>query len=178
MRSVQKSVRGFCFLWAGCICVATLARSQAGAPAATSPADASANRPAPAPAAAAPASSGLSLVRAGFENASPLQWEVDPDGTVNVRLLYDYERDSPNRAAGHFHFQIQGRPGAELTLVLHNFDNVYNGRPGPAVSGKSICYLSEDGRRWYRLPELSGIRWWSAPLPALSLSLPGIGKKA
>ena len=72
------------------------------------------------------------LVRAGFENASPLQWDVDPNGTVNVRLLYDYERDSPNRAAGHFHFQLQGRPGTELTLVLHNFDNVYNGRPGAA----------------------------------------------
>jgi hypothetical protein len=91
-------------------------------------------------------------VRAGFENASPLQWDVDADGTVHVRLLYDYERDSPNRAAGHFHFQLQGRPGTELTLVLHNFDNVYNGRPGAAVSGTSICYLSDDGRRWRVIP--------------------------
>src|SRR5688500_5382218 len=138
MRAVAKSARGLCFLWAaGCICVATSACWVVAEQAATR---------------AAPASFGLSLVRAGFENASPLQWDVDPDGTVNVRLLYDYERDSPNRAAGHFHFQLQGRPGAELTLVLHNFDNVYNGRPGAAVSGKSICYLSEDRKRWRIIP--------------------------
>src|SRR5688572_23625678 len=141
MRAVQKPARGLYFLWvAGCIYVAASAGSGGAAPAATPPA------PAALPAV------GLSLVRAGFENASPLQWDVDPDGTVNVRLLYDYERDSPNRAAGHFHFQLQGQPGAELTLVLHNFDNVYNGRPGAAVSGRSICYLSEDGKRWRVIP--------------------------
>jgi len=130
MRAVEMSVRRLFFLWAaGCVCVTTLASAPA---------------PSPVP--------GLSLVRTGFENASPLQWDVDPDGTVNVRLLYDYERDSPNRAAGHFHFQLQGRPGTELTVVLHNFDNVYNGKPGAAVSGKSACYLSQDGRRWRVIP--------------------------
>jgi len=95
---------------------------------------------------------GLSLVNWGFENASPLQWDVDADGVVNIRLLYDYERDSPNRAAGHWHFQLQGRPGAELTLVLHNFENIYNRRPGVPVSKNSICFVSEDGRQWRVLP--------------------------
>jgi hypothetical protein len=94
----------------------------------------------------------LDFIRTGFENGSPVQWEVDADGVVNIQMLYDYERNSPNRAAGHWHFQLQGKPGADLTLVLHNFDNVYNGRPGAAVSKKSICYVSSDGRRWSVIP--------------------------
>jgi hypothetical protein len=94
----------------------------------------------------------LEYVCTGFENASPLQWRIAPDGTVHIELLYDYERNSPNRAAGHWHFQLHGKPGANLTLVLHNFDNVYNGRPGPAVSKKSICYVSTDCRQWRVIP--------------------------
>ncbi|HEX8914667.1 MAG TPA: M14 family zinc carboxypeptidase, partial [Humisphaera sp.] len=76
----------------------------------------------------------------------------DADGVVHVRLMYDYERASPNRAGGHFHFQVQGKPGSDLTLVLHNFDNVYNGRFGAAVSPKSICYVSADGKAWRVIP--------------------------
>ncbi len=107
------------------------------------------SRAAEEPAVAKPA---LAFVNWGFENASPLQWETDADGTVHVRLLYDYERNSPNRAAGHWHFQLQGKPGTDVTLVLHNFDNIYNGRPGAAVSDKSICYVSPDGERWRVVP--------------------------
>ena len=71
-----------------------------------------------------PAKSGVDHVGNGFENGSPLQWEADADGAVHVRLLYDYERQSPNRAAGHWHFQLQGQPGSDVTLVLQNFDNI------------------------------------------------------
>jgi hypothetical protein len=39
-----------------------------------------------------------------------------------------------------------------LNLILHNFDNVWNGRPGPAVSKKSICYISPTGRQWQVVP--------------------------
>jgi len=94
----------------------------------------------------------LAFINTGFENASPLQWQTDSNGTIQVFLLYDYERNSPNRAAGHWHFQLQGEPGADLTLVLHNFDNVYNGRPGVAVSKKSLCYVSPNGKQWKVLP--------------------------
>lgn len=110
--------------------------------------------PAPARAADEPgrAKPALEYINTGFENASPLQWETDAEGTVHVRLLYDYERNSPNRAAGHWHFQLQATPGTDLTLVLHNFDNVYNGRPGAAVSKRSICYVSPDGKHWKVIP--------------------------
>jgi len=95
---------------------------------------------------------GLIYISSGFENASPIRWDIASDGVIHVRMSYDYERGSPNRAAGHWHFQLQGRPGSELTLVLHNFDNIYNGRPGAAVSKRSICYISGDGKQWQVIP--------------------------
>jgi hypothetical protein len=94
----------------------------------------------------------LAFINNGFENASPLQWQIDANGTIQVSLLYDYERSSSNRAAGHWHFQLQGEPGADPTLVLTNFNNIYNGRPGAAVSKKSICYTSANGKQWQVLP--------------------------
>jgi len=104
---------------------------------------------APAEPAARPA---LDFINTAFENASPLNWEVDADGTVHVYLLYDYERSSPNRAAGHWHFQVQAAKGSDLTIVLHNFDNVWNGKKGSPVSDKTVTYLSHDGRKWTAMP--------------------------
>ena len=102
---------------------------------------------------AVPAGASVVYVNSGFENASPLQWDVNrDDGAMNIRLLYDYERASPNRAAGHWHFQVQGKAGSEVTIVLHNFDNVWNGKPGSPVSAKSICFTSNDGKRWQVIP--------------------------
>lgn len=88
----------------------------------------------------------------GFENASPLQWQVGAGGEIEVEVMYDYERDSPNRAAGHWHFRIDGEPGTDHVLVLRNFDNVWNGQAGPPVSAKSICYVSNDGKQWKVIP--------------------------
>ena len=34
-----------------------------------------------------------------FENASPLWYETEVDGVIQLHLLYDHERNSPNRAA-------------------------------------------------------------------------------
>src|SRR6476660_5240759 len=53
----------------------------------------------------------LEYIHTAFENGSPLDWEIDPDGTARIGLLYDHERASPNRAAGHWHFQLQARAG-------------------------------------------------------------------
>ena len=49
----------------------------------------------------------LDYINTCFENGSPVQWEAGSDGRIHIRLLYDYERASPNRAAGHWHFQLQ-----------------------------------------------------------------------
>ena len=83
-----------------------------------------------------------------FENASPLHWEIGTDGAILVSLQYDHERASPNRAAGHWFFRLEGRPGSTHTLVLRNFANIWNGRPGLPIDAKTTCALSDDGRTW------------------------------
>lgn len=90
----------------------------------------------------------LHYINTSFENASPLHWEISPNGVVHVYLVYDQERSSPNRANGHWFFEIQALPGAELTFVLHNFDNVWNGRKGSPLDDRTIGFVSEDGKAW------------------------------
>jgi hypothetical protein len=96
--------------------------------------------------------SDLVFLNTSFENASPLYWEADANNLVNVYLIYDQERASPNRANGHWFFQVQAKPGAELTFVLHNFDNVWNGQKGSPIDMRTVCFLSQDGRSWQTIP--------------------------
>jgi hypothetical protein len=42
---------------------------------------------------------GLEFIDTGFENASPLWYDI-VENVVRIHLLYDHERASPNRAAG------------------------------------------------------------------------------
>jgi hypothetical protein len=90
----------------------------------------------------------LKFINTGFENASPLNWEVDSNEVINLGLIYDHERSSPNRAANHWYFQIQAEPGSDLTLVLKNFDNIWNGQKAYPVSEKTSCIISEDRINW------------------------------
>jgi len=96
--------------------------------------------------------SDLIFLNTSFENGSPLYWEADANNVVNVHLVYDQERASPNRANGHWFFQAQAKPGAELTFVLHNFDNVWNGQKGSPIDKRTVCFVSEDGRSWHAIP--------------------------
>ena len=83
-----------------------------------------------------------------FENASPVWYELDERGRIQVHLTYDLERESPNRANGHWHFKIQAAKGSRHTVVLNNLNNVWNGKPGVPVSDRTICKVSEDGKNW------------------------------
>jgi hypothetical protein len=94
---------------------------------------------------------GLEFIETGFENASPLWYEVI-DGVVRINLLYDHERASPNRAAGHIHFLLHARPGSKLTLEFRNLDNVWNGQPGSVAGELKTVTISEDGRTWRTVP--------------------------
>jgi len=94
----------------------------------------------------------LYFINTTFENASPLEWEIDENGSVVIGLLYDHERNSPNRASGHWHFQVQAKPGSDLTLILKNFDNVWNGKTAVPISDRSICFVSLDGKKWKAIP--------------------------
>lgn len=94
----------------------------------------------------------LEYIHTGFENGSPVQWEIEPNGIVHIGLLYDHERASPNRAAGHWHVQLQAPADTELTVVLENFNNIWNGKPGSPISERTSCFVSPDGRAWTALP--------------------------
>jgi hypothetical protein len=90
----------------------------------------------------------LEFIDTSFENASPLWYDFAPDGTINLHLLYDLERSSPNRAAGHFHFLIEARPGSTLTLEFKNLDNVWNGRPASIAAELKSAVISTNDRDW------------------------------
>jgi hypothetical protein len=94
----------------------------------------------------------LRFINTAFENASQLDWEVDSAGVVILSLIYDHERSSPNRAANHWYFQIQAEPGSDLTLVLKNFDNIWNGQRAYPISERTNCLISDDGKNWTAIP--------------------------
>jgi hypothetical protein len=96
--------------------------------------------------------SSLKYISTNFENASQLDWEVDSLGIVNVSLMYDHERASPNRANGHWHFKLEADSGSEVTVILKNFENVWNGMKGVPVSEKTNCLISKDGKNWTVIP--------------------------
>ena len=107
---------------------------------------------APRPATASTNRTGLEFIDTSFENASPLWYEFAEDGTIQVHLLYDHERSSPNRAAGHIHFLLQARPGSRLTLEFRNLDNVWNGQSGSIARELKTVVVSENGRDWKPVP--------------------------
>lgn len=90
----------------------------------------------------------LIFINTNFENASQLDWEVDEAGLVQITLNYDHERSSPNRANGHWHFQVIADKGSDLTIVLKDFRNIWNGMPGVPISAKTNTLVSEDGKNW------------------------------
>lgn len=98
--------------------------------------------------------SGLIFIDTSIENASPLWYEI-VDNVVRIHLLYDHERASPNRAAGHIHFVLHAKPGASLTLEFRNLDNVWNGQPGSVAGELKTVAISEDGTTWATVPTAS-----------------------
>ncbi|MBN1671053.1 MAG: peptidase M14 [Kiritimatiellae bacterium] len=95
----------------------------------------------------------LQFINTAFENASPANWHIEDDGkAATVELFYDHERDAPNRAAGHWHLRLEGEPGTAARITLKNFDNVWNGKHGSPISGKTGCFVSTDGTQWRHIP--------------------------
>ena len=97
---------------------------------------------------ASAAPGGFEFIDTSFENASPLWYDYAPDGTINIHLIYDHERDSPNRAAGHFHFRLQAKPGSELTLEFKNLDNIWNSQSASIAKELKAAVISADDRTW------------------------------
>ncbi len=91
---------------------------------------------------------GFVFLDTSIENASPVWHDSLPDGAIRVHLLYDHERASPNRAAGHIHFLLQTTPGSKLTLEFTNLDNVWNGKPGSVAKELKTVAVSTNGCDW------------------------------
>ena len=98
-----------------------------------------------------PPAAAIDFIDTSIENGSPLWYEV-VDNIVRINLIYDHERSSPNRAAGHIHFVLHARPGASLTLEFRNLDNVWNGQPGSVAGELKTIAISEDGKAWRTVP--------------------------
>jgi hypothetical protein len=96
--------------------------------------------------------SDFEYIDTSFENASPLYWEIDPNGQIQIFLHYDHERASTNRAAGHWHFRIEAKKGSQQTIILNNLLNVYDGRKASPARESSISVISSDGLHWRALP--------------------------
>ena len=93
----------------------------------------------------------VDFIDTSIENGSPLWYEV-VDNVVRINLIYDHERASPNRAAGHIHFVLHAKPGALLTLEFRNLDNVWNGQPGSVAGELKTVAISDDATVWRTVP--------------------------
>jgi len=93
----------------------------------------------------------LDFIDTGIENGSPLWYEI-VDNVIRLNLIYDHERSSPNRAAGHIHFMLHARPASSFTLEFRNLDNVWNGQPGSVAGELKSVAISDDGKRWRTVP--------------------------
>jgi len=94
----------------------------------------------------------ISYIDNSFENASPLNWEIQGDTAVKIFLFADYERESLNRQTDHWYFKVEADKGTRMKIILSKFlPDVYNGKK--AVSWWSFknvisCYISYDGKNW------------------------------
>ncbi|MGC1241318.1 MAG: M14 family zinc carboxypeptidase [Chryseosolibacter sp.] len=95
---------------------------------------------------------GLIYINTSFENASPLNWKVNDEGDIVLNLVYDHQRSSLNRSISHLHFQVQARKGSDLTFIIDNHVNIYNGRNGRVSSDRTSLYTSPDGKKWAPIP--------------------------
>lgn len=92
------------------------------------------------------------FVHTGFENASPMNWRVESADRVVGSLVYDHERFSRNRAVNHFHFRVEAAAGTEVTVILENFDNIWNNRFASDLSERSRFVVSFDNKKWESRP--------------------------
>jgi hypothetical protein len=93
----------------------------------------------------------VDFIDTSIENGSPLWYEV-VDNVIRLNLIYDHERSSPNRAAGHIHFMLHARPASSFTLEFRNLDNVWNGQPGSVAGELKSVAISDDGKTWRTVP--------------------------
>ncbi len=94
----------------------------------------------------------IKFINCNFENASPLSWEIQGDTAIKVSLPADYERESLNRQADHWHFILEAEKGTRIKLIISKLlPDVYNGREAASwwnFRNDISCYISYDHKSW------------------------------
>ena len=119
-------------------------------------------------AAVAPAPTWPSSTRAS-RTRRRVWYERASDGAYRVYLLYDHERDSPNRAAGHIHFRLVGTPARAHAGVRESGQRVER----PAGFGRG---RAEDRRHlagWPDLDDRPDRRTCPATASGVTVTMPG-----
>ena len=87
-----------------------------------------------------------------YENASPLRWEQNEDGVLDLYLAPDHERFSPNRQVTHWNFKIEVPPehvGEQVRLRFRSVSGCWSGQPNMNfVGARMMSAISDDGRDW------------------------------
>ena len=87
-----------------------------------------------------------------YENASPLRWEQSEDDAVDLFLMPDHERFSPNRQVTHWNFRIEAPPervGQRVRLRFRAVSGCWSGQPNMNfVGGRMMSAVSGNGRDW------------------------------
>jgi hypothetical protein len=91
-----------------------------------------------------------------FENATALRWEQSAADIVDLDLIADHARMSPNRQMTWWNFKIHTSPaarGGQLRLRFRPVTSCWNGTPAPALRRDPLTsVVSAEGRAWRVLP--------------------------
>ena len=87
-----------------------------------------------------------------FENASPLNWEIQGDTLIKIFLMADYEKGTSNRQTDHWYFRLEADNGTYVKLVISKLmADIYNGRLATRwwdFNHDISCYISYDRKTW------------------------------
>ena len=87
-----------------------------------------------------------------YENASPLKWEQNEDGVVDLDVIHDHGRFSPNQQFNHLNFKIIVPPeevGARLTVRIRPIMFCGNLKRKPSMSGeRNVVTVSHAPGEW------------------------------
>jgi hypothetical protein len=90
-----------------------------------------------------------------YENASPLKWEQNEDGVIDIDMIHDHARFSPNQQFTHWNFKIEipeEHIGESVKLRVRPINCCWNGTVVPALGRPElVTAISYDGKNWENL---------------------------
>ncbi|MCP3967026.1 MAG: hypothetical protein GY750_13905 [Lentisphaerae bacterium] len=87
-----------------------------------------------------------------YENASPLKWEQNENGIIELELIHDHARFSPNQQITHWNFKIEvpaENVGKTVKVRIHSINCCWNRNVVPAFNYPNMAtVVSYDGVNW------------------------------